>query len=80
MAGGLKIEEPAVDLAVALAIVSSYRDKPLQPNTVAIGELDLLGNVRRVNSLERRVKEAKKLGFKNILSSDNLSSLTAFKF
>ena len=80
VAGGLKIEEPAVDLAVALAIVSSYRDKPLQPNTVAIGELDLLGNVRRVNSLERRVKEAKKLGFKNILSSDNLSSLTAFKF
>ncbi len=80
VAGGLKIEEPAVDLAVALSILSSYQNKPLQPNTVAIGELDLLGNVRRVNSLERRVKEAKKLGFKNILSSDNLSSLTAFKF
>lgn len=80
VAGGLKIEEPAVDLAIGLAILSSYQNKPLQRGTVAIGELDLLGNIRRVNSLERRVKEAKKLGFKNVLTSENLSAISNFKF
>lgn len=80
VAGGLKIEEPAIDLPIALAVLSSYRDKPLPAGTVAIGELDLLGNVRRVNSLERRIKEAKKLGFKNVLTVENLSALTSFKF
>lgn len=78
VSGGIKIEEPAVDLAIALAIISSFKDKPLQVNTVAFGEIDLLGNVRRVNNQERRVKEAKKLGFKNILSSENLTSLSKF--
>lgn len=75
VSGGLKIEEPAVDLAIALSIISSYKNKPLQGTTVAIGELGLLGNVRRVNSLERRVKEAKKLGFRNILTSTNYPQL-----
>ena len=67
--GGLKIEEPAADLAVALAILSSYKNKVLPAKTVAIGELDLLGNVRPVNSQERRIKEAKKLGFSKILDA-----------
>ena len=79
VSGGLKIEEPAADLAIALAILTSYRNKPLQGNTVAIGELDLLGNVRRVNSLDRRTREARKLGFKNILTVDNLQNLPGFK-
>lgn len=77
---GLNISEPAADLAVALAILSSFRNKPLPKGTVAIGELDLLGNVRKVNSLERRIKEARKLGFKNILTSQNLSSILGFNF
>ena len=69
VSGGLKIEEPAADLAIALAILSSYKNKPLPVKSVAIGELDLLGNVRKVNSQERRLKEAKKLGFTKILDS-----------
>lgn len=69
VSGGLKIEEPAADLAVALAILSSYKNKALPAKSLAIGELDLLGNVRKVNSLERRLKEAKKLGFTKILNS-----------
>ena len=76
---GLTISEPAADLAVALAILSSYRNKALPKGTVAIGELDLLGNVRKVNSLDRRVKEAKKLGYKNILTCQNLSSIVGFQ-
>lgn len=80
VSGGLKIEEPAVDLAIALAILSSYQGKALSVKTLAIGELDLLGNVRKVNSQERRVKEAKKLGFTKILNSENLHSLSNFKF
>lgn len=67
VSGGLKIEEPAIDLAIALAILSSYQNKALPAKSVAIGEVDLLGNVRKVNSEERRIKEAKKLGFTKIL-------------
>ncbi len=76
VSGGLKISEPAADFPVALAILSSFRNKPLPVKTLAIGELDLLGNIRPVNNLSRRIKEAKKLGFKNILSAENLKSLT----
>lgn len=78
VAGGLKIEEPAVDLAVALAILSSFRNKPLPAKAVAIGELDLLGNVRRVNSLERRIKEAKKLGFTHLITAQTAASLVQY--
>lgn len=75
VSGGLKISEPAADLPVALAILSSYRNQPLPNRTLAIGELDLLGNIRPVNNLPRRIKEAKKLGFRNILNAENLRSL-----
>lgn len=71
VAGGLKLSEPAVDLPIALSILSSFRNKPLLAKTLAIGELDLLGNVRPVNSLEKRIKEAKTRGFKNILAAPN---------
>jgi len=64
--GGLKIEEPAADLAVALAIVSSFKDIIVQ-DTVVIGELGLSGEVRFVPNLEKRIKEAEKLGFKKII-------------
>jgi len=80
VSGGLKISEPAADLPVALAILSSFKNQPLPTKTLAIGELDLLGNIRPVNNLARRIKEAKKLGFKNILSSENVKSLANIKF
>jgi DNA repair protein RadA/Sms len=64
--GGLKIEEPAADLAVALAIISSIKDQSIE-DTVVVGELGLSGEVRFVPNLEKRIKEAEKLGFKKII-------------
>jgi DNA repair protein RadA/Sms len=61
--GGMRIGEPAADLSVALAIASSYRDRPLDPQTVAIGEIGLAGELRSVSQLERRLSEAQRLGF-----------------
>jgi len=65
--GGLRINEPAVDLSVALAIASSYRDLPVDPDLVAIGEVGLSGELRSVSQVEKRLKEAAKLGFKACL-------------
>lgn len=64
--GGIKIEEPGADLAVALAIVSSVKDVVLK-NVAVVGELGLSGEVRFVPNLEKRIKEAEKLGFKQII-------------
>jgi DNA repair protein RadA/Sms len=76
IAGGLRIDEPAVDLAIALAIISSHRDLPPGPETVAIGEIGLGGEVRSVSQIERRIQEAVKLGFRQIiLPSQNLKGL-----
>ena len=61
--GGLRIDEPASDLAVAMALISSLRDKIVPDDLVAIGELGLSGEVRAVSNLEQRVKEAARLGF-----------------
>ena len=61
--GGLRINEPAADMAVALAIASSYHDVPLAPNTVFLGEVGLNGEVRRVPQIERRLSEAARHGF-----------------
>lgn len=74
VAGGLRLTEPSADLAVAVAIVSSLRDLPADSTTVAIGEIGLAGELRAVPHLERRISEAKKLGFERVvipkLSSD----------
>ncbi len=71
--GGLRIEEPSADLAAALAIASSFRDLPVDPYTVAIGEIGLGGEVRPVSQVERRIREAQKLGFKRcLLAQGNL--------
>jgi len=67
VAGGLKITEPAIDLAVVLAIVSSFRNKPIDEDTIAFGEIGLSGEVRAVNAAANRVMEAKKLGFKKAI-------------
>lgn len=61
--GGMRIEEPAADLAVALAIASAYRKRALDQSAVAIGEIGLSGEIRRVTQSDKREKEAKKLGF-----------------
>lgn len=69
-AGGFVIKEPAVDLGLAIAIASSYRNKKIPQKTVFIGEIGLLGEIRSVSYLEKRIKEAKRLGYKNIISRE----------
>lgn len=63
LAGGLTVTEPGLDLPLALALASSLRDRPLAPGTVAIGEVGLLGELRPVGGLDRRLREAARLGF-----------------
>jgi len=65
--GGLRVTEPAVDLAVALAVASSYRDQAVPRDIAAIGEIGLAGEVRPVRQLDRRVAEAARLGFRTCL-------------
>ncbi|MDP3948290.1 MAG: DNA repair protein RadA [bacterium] len=73
--GGLKVFEPAADLAICLAIVSSLQDKTIIKKTVILGEVGLLGEIRPVQRLDKRVMEAKKLGFTNIISPERAKSL-----
>ena len=63
LAGGLTVGEPGLDLPLAMALASSLRDRPIQPGTVVIGEVGLLGELRPVAGLERRLREAARLGF-----------------
>ena len=63
LAGGLTVTEPGLDLPLALALASSLRDRPLVTGTVAIGEVGLLGELRAVGGLDRRLREAARLGF-----------------
>ena len=65
--GGMKLDEPSADLGIALAIVSSSLNVPLPKDLIAIGEIGLTGEVRAVSSIEKRVKEAEKLGFKTCI-------------
>ena len=67
IAGGLKISEPSLDLATVCAVISSYRNKAVNPGTVVFGEVGLSGEVRAVSMCEQRVLEAKKLGFTTCL-------------
>jgi len=67
LAGGIKITEPALDLAVAAAIAGSFRDKAIDPLMVLIGEIGLTGEVRTVMQLDARIIEAKRLGFKRCI-------------
>jgi len=63
VAGGVKIEEPAIDLAISIALVSSFLNKPLDPGVVVFGEIGLAGEVRGVSHIDMRINEAQKLGF-----------------
>ncbi|MHB0857478.1 MAG: DNA repair protein RadA [Anaerolineae bacterium] len=65
--GGLRIREPAVDLGVAVAVASSLYNRPVRPDLVIFGEIGLAGEVRSVSQTERRITEAAKLGFKQVL-------------
>lgn len=77
IAGGMKITEPAVDLAVIIAIASSFCNKPIDPQVVVIGEVGLGGEVRSVARVESRIKEAINMGFKKcVLPSRNLKGLS----
>src|SRR5690606_32196558 len=64
VAGGVKLDEPAIDLAVLTSIVSSFKDQIVQPTDCFVGEVGLTGEVRRVSRIEQRVQEAARLGFK----------------
>jgi DNA repair protein RadA/Sms len=64
VAGGIRLEEPAADLGLALALASSFRDKPIPADCVAIGEVGLGGELRPVPQLARRIAEARRLGFR----------------
>lgn len=75
VAGGMNIKEPAMDLAVAVAIYSAVKNKALKENTVVFGELGLLGEVRRVSFDKKRVEEAKKLGFNSIVQPEGLKNI-----
>ena len=74
VAGGIKLSDPGADLSICLAIISSFHNIKLS-NKVGIGEVGLLGEIRRANSLEKRIKEAQRLGFKNIFSSNKFKTL-----
>lgn len=80
IAGGIRINEPAVDLGIVMAIVSSYKNRPLDERTLVFGEVGLSGEVRAVNMPEQRVAEAKKLGFQTcILPAVSLDSVKTIK-
>ncbi len=79
LVGGLKTNDPALDLAAVMAMVSSYLNQPLPRDLIIIGEIGLGGEVRPVKNLETRVKEAVKLGFKTIMVPDSLNSISGVK-
>ena len=69
IAGGLKVEDPSIDLAIICALLSSYEDVPLPPHVCFAGEVGLNGEIRAVNRIEQRIAEAEKLGFEKIIVS-----------
>lgn len=71
VAGGVKLDEPAIDLAIALSIASSFRDQPTASKDIFIGEVGLTGEIRRVSRIEQRVQEASKLGFERVICPKN---------
>ena len=81
IAGGLKVEDPSIDLAVLCALLSSYEDTPLSSHYCFAGEIGLSGEIRAVNRIEQRIAEAEKLGFEKIfVSRYNIKGLYNQKF
>ena len=76
MAGGISIRnDPSTDLAICLSVASSYFDRPLEARSVALGEVGLLGDIREVIAQEKRVKEAKRLGYRNVITNKEANYL-----
>ncbi len=69
--GGLKLNEPSIDLGIILAVASSYKNIPIPKDMIIIGEVGLTGEIRRINQIEKRLKEAEKLGFKKCIIPEN---------
>lgn len=76
VAGGFKITEPSSDLAICLAVSSAFYDKPINSKTIAVGEVGLLGEIREVVAEEKRLKEARRLGFTVFVSSKEYKYLS----
>ncbi len=75
VSGGIKVGEPSADLAVAMAILSSFKNKPVSAKTAVFGELGLLGEVRSISAEDRRTREAKRLGFTTVISPKTARNL-----
>ncbi len=81
IAGGLKVEDPALDLAVCASLISSYNDSPVAPKTCFAAEVGLGGEIRAINRIEQRISEAEKLGFQEIyISKHNAKGLDISQF
>lgn len=76
LAGGLRIRETALDLAVCLALVSSMKDQPLPPHTVVFGEVSLSGEIKPVIGQSKRIEQARKMGYKHHISADSAKTLS----
>jgi DNA repair protein RadA/Sms len=70
VAGGISIKnDPSTDLAVCLSVASSFFDKPLEARSVALGEVGLFGDIREVVAQDKRIKEARRLGYRNVITN-----------
>ena len=79
--GGLKADEPACDLAVALSLISSFKDSVIDSSTIVFGEIGLAGEIRTITNCEQRIRECQRLGFKRcIVPRQNLSTLSKSNF
>lgn len=78
--GGIKINEPAIDLGIVLAAASSFKNISIKDDIAVIGEVGLTGEVRAVNMIEKRIKEAEKLGFKTVIIPENNKKVLKDKF
>jgi DNA repair protein RadA/Sms len=79
--GGLRADEPASDLAVAVALISSLKDAIIDSETIVFGEIGLAGEIRMVNNCEQRIKESERLGFKRcIIPRQNMKKLNKASF
>jgi len=80
VAGGIKVDEPAVDMGIVSSVASSFLDKPIEEDTIVLGEIGLTGEVRAIGQIDARVTEAKKLGFgKCLVPQSNLKQMVRVK-
>ena len=80
VAGGVKIDEPGVDMGIVGAVASSFLDRPIRQGTIVLGEIGLTGEVRAISQIETRIAEAKKMGFNRcVLPQSNLKRTAGIK-